>query len=154
MPTTKYANVPQTDKTARAFLQEGRTSRKQAYEICNLIRGKPVQKAKFILMRVLDMKQAVPMRRHNGGVAHRKGQLGGWDAGRYPQKATNAILSLIEEAEANAAYKGLDTDRLIIRHINSYGGRHKRWNRGSIVFGRRTRHRERAANIEIVLEER
>ena len=82
---------------------------------------------------------------------HRKGQEG-WPSGRYPVKAAEQILKVLENAEANAEYKGMDTEKLFIEHISSH--------RGIIIrgyipraFGRMTPFNTPTTHIQIVLQE-
>lgn len=138
-------------KTARAMAKSLKISPKHCVEICNALRGMEVDKAKAYLNDVIDMKRAVPFKRHNKKVGHRKG-LEGWPTGRYPVKAANQILKVLENAEANAEYKGMDTDKLVIEHISSHRGVVIR---GAIprAFGRVTPFNTPTTHIQIVLEE-
>ncbi len=86
---------------------------KHAVHISKMIRGKNVATAKIILQEVIDEKKPVPFRTNANGMGHKKGPLG---AGRYPQKACKNILSLLESAEKNASFKGMNTSTL---HITS-----------------------------------
>ena len=110
-----------------------------------------VEKAKNYLNDVIAMKKSVPFKRHNKKVGHRKGQEG-WPSGRYPVKAAEQILRVLENAEANAEYKGMDTERLFIEHISSH--------RGLVIkgyipraFGRTTPFNTSTTHIQIVLQE-
>ena len=138
-------------KTARAMAKSLKISPKHCVEICNALRGMEVDKAKAYLNDVIDMKRAVPFKRHNKKVGHRKG-LEGWPTGRYPVKAANQILKVLENAEANAEYIGMDTDKLVIEHISSHRGVVIR---GAIprAFGRVTPFNTPTTHIQIVLEE-
>lgn len=138
-------------KTARAMAKSLKISPKHCVEICNALRGMEVSKAKAYLEDVIDMKKAVPFKRHNKKVGHRKG-LKGWPSGRYPVKAATQILKVLENAEANAEYKGMDTEKLIIEHISSHKGVVIR---GFIprAFGRVTPFNTPTTHIQIVLEE-
>src|SRR3989344_3577675 len=69
-------------------------STKQSVEICRLIRNKSIEKAKAILERVIEKKQAVPYLRYNKEIPHRKGSM---MTGRYPIKASKEILKKIIE---------------------------------------------------------
>jgi large subunit ribosomal protein L22 len=140
------------EKTAKAIGGELRISPKWAVEICREIRGKNLQDAKDFLEDVINMKRPVPLKRHKKGVAHRRGLTKAY-AGRYPVKAAKKILKVLESAEANAEYKGLDTEKLYIRHIAAQRGRIIR---GIIprAFGRASPHNTLTSNIEVVLEER
>ena len=115
------------------------------------IRGMEVGKAKAYLADVIAMKKAVPFKRHNKKVGHRKG-LEGWASGRYPVKAAEQILKVLENAEANAEYKGMDTEKLVIEHISSH--------KGVVIpgyipraFGRMTPFNTPTTHIQIVLQE-
>ena len=100
---------------------------------------------------VIDMKQAVPFKRHNKKVGHRKGAQG-WPSGRYPVKAAAEILKVLENAESNAEYKGMDTENLIIEHISSHRGMVIR---GAIprAFGRVTPFNTPTTHVQVVLVE-
>lgn len=119
-------------------------STKHSIEICNFIRGKKLEKAKMLLNEVISHKRAVPFRRFNWGVGHRKGKMG---AGRYPEKACREILKIVECAEANAQFKGLNTSDIVISHI--YANEASRpWH-----YGRQRRRRTKRTNVEIIVEE-
>ena len=153
MAKNKYAYNEKVDeaKTARAMARSLKISPKHCVEICRTIRGMEVEKAKAYLNDVIDMKKSVPFKRHNKKVGHRKGQEG-WAAGRYPVKAAEQILKVLENAEANAEYKGMDTEKLFIEHISSH--------RGIVIpgyipraFGRMTPFNTPTTHIQIVLQE-
>lgn len=138
-------------QTARAMARSLKVSPKHCVDICSAIRGMDVQKAKKYLNDVIDMKQAVPFKKHNKKVGHRKG-MKGWSAGRYPVKAAAAVLRVLENAEANAEYKGMDIENLKIEHISSHRGMVIR---GAIprAFGRVTPFNTPTTHIQIVLME-
>ena len=144
----KYGNEA---KTARAMAKSLKISPKHCVEICNAIRGMDVSKAKAYLEDVIDMKQSVPFKRHNKKVGHRKGQKG-WPSGRYPVKAAAEVLKVLVNAEANAEYKGMDTEKLVIEHISSHRGVVIR---GAIprAFGRVTPFNTPTTHIQIVVQE-
>ena len=154
MAKNKYAyNNKDADgsKTARAMARSLKVSPKHCVEICSAIRGMDVAKAKAYLNDVIEMKKAVPFKRHNRDVGHRKG-MKGWAAGRYPVKASKAILNVIENAEANAEYKGMDVENLKIEHISSHRGMVIRGARPR-AFGRVTPFNTPTTHIQIVLVE-
>ncbi len=119
-------------------------STKQAVETCSFIRGKTLVDAKGLLSSVIDLKAAVPYKRYNQKVAHKK-KIG---AGRYPVKCCNVILKLLESAEANAQFKGLNTSDLVVVHICA--------NKASTPwhYGRARGRKMKRTNIEVVLEEK
>jgi large subunit ribosomal protein L22 len=139
------------EKTARAMAKSLKVSPKHCVEISNAIRGMEVTKAKEYLQNVIDMKQAVLFKRHNKKVGHRKGAQG-WPSGRYPVKAAAEILKVLENAESNAEYKGMDTENLIIEHISSHRGMVIR---GAIprAFGRVTPFNTPTTHVQVVLVE-
>ena len=74
-------------------------SPKAAREVCHALKGMELEKAKNYLERVIDLEQAVPFKRHDGKVGHRKGK--GMSSGRFPVKTAAAILKVIESAGNN-----------------------------------------------------
>ncbi|MCC7553474.1 MAG: 50S ribosomal protein L22 [Methanobacteriaceae archaeon] len=146
-----YNKKEDESKIARAMAKSLKISPKHCVEICNAIRGMKVSAAKDYLDDVIEMKKAVPFKRHNKKVGHKKG-LKGWPSGRYPVKAAIQILKVLENAEANAEYKGLDNEKLVIEHISSH--------RSVVIkgvipraFGRVTPFNTPTTHIQIVLEE-
>lgn len=152
MAKIKYAfNEDDKAKTAKAVGKSLKISPKHAVELCRELRGKKLESAKVYLEEVIQMDKAVPFKRHNKKVGHRKG-LTGWPSGRYPVKAAAQILKVLENAEANAEYKGLDAENLKIMHISSH--------RGFIVrgwtpraFGRASPFNTPTTHVQIVLGE-
>ncbi|MEN4007233.1 MAG: 50S ribosomal protein L22 [Methanobacteriaceae archaeon] len=139
------------EKTAKALGRSLKISPKHAVEICNRIRGMKVENARNYLEDVIEMKKAVPFKRHNKKVGHRRG-LGGWPTGRYPVKAASYILDVLENAEANAEYKGLDSENLKIIHISSHRGYVIRgWT--PRAFGRASSFNTPTTHLQIVLGE-
>ena len=138
-------------KTAKALGRSLKISPKHAVEICNKIRGMKIEKAEAYLEDVIEMKTAVPFKRHNKKVGHRRG-IGGWPTGRYPVKAAKQILDILKNAEANAEYKGLDTENLKIMHISSHRGYVIRgWT--PRAFGRASPFNTPTTHVQIVLGE-
>ena len=97
---------------ARAYGRDLPISMKQSAMICKFIKGRPVAKAKQLLQDVQRHRIAVPFSQFNRDMGHKPG-IG---PGRYPEKATKNILTIVESAEANASSKGLDTGSLVIMH--------------------------------------
>lgn len=77
-----------------------------------------LRRAQRFLKNVTERKECVPFRRFNGGVG-RTAQAKQWGTsiGRWPKKSADFLLQLLKNAEANADYKGLDIDRLVVDHI-------------------------------------
>jgi large subunit ribosomal protein L22 len=152
MPQYGYSIIGlDPDKTAKASGREVRISPKAAREVCQELRGLRLEAAKSYLGEVIALRKAVPYRRHDRKVAHRKG-LHKADSGRFPVKASQVILKVLENAENNADFKGLDLERLRITHISAYPGRVLR----RIIersHGRATAYDEQLVHIEVVLTE-
>lgn len=133
------------EHTAKVIGRNLQVSRKQTIEIANHIRGKNLVKTKEILAKVITKERAVPYRRFNMDTGHRRGGIG---PGRYPVKASEHILELLESLEANAQNKGLDVDALYIKRIIT--------NKGSTTwhYGRHRRRKAKRTHIEIIAEEK
>ena len=119
-------------------------STKQSIEICNFIRGTNLEKAKALLGEVIKHKRAVPYKRFSGDVGHKKGKIA---AGRYPENACKAILSLLEGVEANAQFKGLNTSNLVISYICPNKAS-RPWH-----YGRQRRRKMKRTHIDIIVRE-
>ena len=117
---------------------------KQSYEVCNFIRNKKVAEAKKMLQEVIEKKRAVPYRRYNFDLGHKK-KIG---PGRFPEKTSTELLNLIQSAEANAQFKGMNTSNLAIVHISAHKAS-KAWH-----YGRKSRRKMKRTNVEIVLQEK
>ena len=125
----KKENVKSELPVAKARAMSLHISTKQAIEICSFIRYKTVESARSYLENVAEMKVAIPFKRFNRDMGHKKCMA----AGRYPLKAVKEFLKLLKSVEANAQVLGLDTANLkIITAIANKasapvtGGRHRR----------------------------
>ena len=85
-------------------------SNKFAVEICNYIRGKSLTVARKDLENVVSLKHAVPFRKHNKDLCHKKGV----GPGRYPVKASKVFINLLDSLRANAENKGLNEEALFV----------------------------------------
>ncbi len=145
-----YTFQPAAGETvARARGIELRISPKKTYEVLNAIRGLPVDDAKSLLEDVLELKRAIPFRRYNQEVSHKK-EVG---PGRYPKKVAKQVLAVLQNAESNAEYEGMDTDGLFVRVASCARGRIVKANMPR-AHGRATAWNEQTTNVEIVLAER
>jgi len=139
------------ERTAKASGRELRISPKHAREICKTIKGMMLEDAKKFLEDVIAMRRPVPFRRYKKKVPHRRG-LQGFCTGRFPVKAARHILRLLNEVEANAEFKGLNTEKLKIIHAAAYPGMKikKFFPR---AFGRSSPNFEILTHVEIVVQE-
>ncbi len=145
-----YSRSVDPEHSSQAIGRELRISHKHSVEICRLLKGKDIEDAKKYLEKVINLEAAVPFRRYKRCVGHRKGK--GFGPGRFPQKAAKAILSVLEAAESNAEYKGLDPENMLVLHISA--------NRGRVFEGWKPRARGRSTpwnaettNVEVILKE-
>ena len=146
-----YSVDADPDSTAKAMLRERRMSHKHSKEIAREIKGMTAGDAEEYLHDVIDGKRSVPFRSHNSGVGHRS-DIDGWDAGRYPEKASKAFLELIENAVNNATHRGLAGDTMTITHVAAHKvgeapGRRPR------AFGRSSPWNTPLVDVEMIIEE-
>ncbi|MFC6717007.1 50S ribosomal protein L22 [Natrialbaceae archaeon GCM10025810] len=146
-----YSVDADPDATAKAMLRERQMSHKHSKEIAREIKGRTVEDARAYLRDVVDKKRSVPFKSHNSGVGHRS-DIDGWDAGRYPEKASEAFLDLLENVAANADHQGFDADSMEIVHVAAHKvgesiGRKPR------AMGRATAWNTPQVDVEIVVQE-
>jgi large subunit ribosomal protein L22 len=76
----------------------------------------------------------------------------GADAGRYPEKAAKAVLVVLENALANAEYKGMEAEKMRIYHAGTHKGRTIRgWM--PRAMGRATPKNTETVSVEMILTE-
>jgi len=152
MPKFRYSVYGlDPDRTAKASGRDLRISPKAAREVCHALKGIDLDAAKEFLEDVIDMRRMVPLKRHKKKKPHHKG-LQKWFAGAYPIKAAKAILAILDNAEANAEYKGLDIDRCKLVHITAQRGM-KIKNYIPRAFGRSSPYHTTLSHIEVIVEE-
>ena len=151
MPTYGYSIIGiDPDKTSVSSGRNMRCSPKHCREICNAIRGLMLDKAIELLENVIEEKAWIPYRRHKRKRGHHAGVK--WGAGGHHVKASQHILKVLRNAEANADNKGLDIDRLRVIHAATSRGRtYKKYIERA--FGRSTPYFENTSHVEVVLEE-
>jgi len=129
---------------ARAVGRDMAISTKQAIEICNYLRRRKLAQAKKLLEEVTEKRRAIPFKKFTDGVGHRRGKMA---AGRFPVKASTAILKLLESAEANAQTKGLNTGQLEIVHICANKAH------SPVHYGRHHGREFKRTHVEVVVQE-
>ncbi|MGB9134647.1 MAG: 50S ribosomal protein L22 [Candidatus Bathyarchaeia archaeon] len=140
-----------TEKTVKASGRELRISHKHAREVCRTIKGMRLEKAKRFLGQVVEKRTPVPFRRFTKKLGHRHGMQKAM-VGKYPVKAAAEILNVLESAEGNAEFKGLDVERLRIRHASAYPGI-KLKRATPRAMGRSSPKNNVLTHVEVVLEE-
>ena len=146
-----YSVETDPDTTAKGMLRERHMSHKHSKAIAREIKGMTVADATEYLQAVIDGERSVPFKQHNSGVGHRS-DIDGWDAGRYPEKASEAFLDLITNVVNNADEQGFDGESMEIMHVAAH--------KTGEVQGRKPRAMGRASawntpevDVELVLEE-
>ena len=142
-----YTLETDSTKTSRAIGRDLQISPKKAREVCRVLRGKEVLDALEYLDQVIGMERPVPYTRYKKCVAHKKGV----GPGGYPIKVSEAIKKVIEQAQANAEYKGIEAESMRIITINAHRGSPIR---GYIsrAHGRSSPHDQDTVHIEVILE--
>ncbi len=146
-------SAAESKKTAKTMAANANVSLKYATEICNQIKGKTAEWTESFLQDIEQHKRFLPLKRYNKKVAHRKGDsMHGEKAGRYPEKTVQVFLKLLENAKANADYKGLDTEKLVIKHAFASQGFARRSVQTKGKIGGKVR-KKKSAHLEVVLME-
>lgn len=114
-------------KAAKVYGRSLPISTKNSVEVCKAISGMNVEKGKKLLMDMLNEKRSIK--------------------GKYYTNATFEILKLINSAESNAEFKGLDADKMVIHASANEGYTFFRPRR----FKMRGR-RKKITHVQIVLE--
>ncbi len=134
----------QKDNTAVLHGKSLPISTKMSVEICNAIRGKPLARAKSILIDAIEMKRAIPIRRFTWNRCHHKGV----GPGRYLPTASKMFLKLCESIEANAENKGLNVNNLVIVQAKANKAE-ARWH-----SGRKGRAKMKSTHIDLIVQEK
>jgi large subunit ribosomal protein L22 len=114
-----YSVDADPETTAKAMLRERHISNKHSKAIAREIKGMTAGDAVEFLEGVVEGENVVPFRQHNSGVGHKKG-IDGWDAGRFPEKASEAFLDLLQNAIGNADHQGFDGETMEIMHVAAH----------------------------------
>ena len=151
MPHYHYS-VKELDetRTVKASLREIDVSPKWSREVCRAIVGLTIPEAKKLMEDVIAMKRMIPYRRYRKNRAHHAETKG---AGGYPVKVAKHMLKLLESLEANADFKGLDPDEVVIIHAAAHKARRIRKFMPR-AFGRATPYDKQLVHIEVVGEVR
>ncbi|MCL1810642.1 MAG: 50S ribosomal protein L22 [Methanomassiliicoccaceae archaeon] len=149
MVTNKgYTTVSDPDISAKALARDQPVSPKFAREVAGMVRYMNAEKAVTVLEEVIALERPVPLKRYNKRVSHKKGV----GPGRYPVKASKAILEVIRSAMSNAEYKGLDASSMVITTITIARGQTMPGHMPR-AHGRATQWNQETANIEVIIEE-
>jgi len=143
-----YSMDSDPEKTSKAIGKEIGVSPKHCREVCKMLKGMKVEDAKNYLKEVVDLKTPVPYTRFKLYL-NPKPKVG---PGRFPKNAAKAILKVLESAQSNAEYKGLEADNMRVKIAAAHRGRIEK-SFMPRAQGRSTPWNEQTTNIEIILEE-
>ncbi|EMA18441.1 MULTISPECIES: 50S ribosomal protein L22 [Haloarcula] len=146
-----YSVEADPDTTAKAMLRERQMSFKHSKAIAREIKGKTAGEAVDYLEAVIEGDQPVPFKQHNSGVGHKR-KVDGWDAGRYPEKASKAFLDLLENAVGNADHQGFDGEAMTIKHVAAHKVGEQQ-GRKPRAMGRASAWNSPQVDVELILEE-
>lgn len=150
----KYSRDPAVpERSSKAMGCDLRTSFKNTYNVAQAIKGMKLEDAKNYLNLVLAHKRAIPFRRFKSGVS-RTAQAAEFKVtqGRWPEKSVKILLGLLKNAESNAEYSSLDTENLVISHIQTQRaapGRRRTYR----AHGRINAYMSSPCHVEVILAE-
>jgi len=152
---TRYSCDPENaTKSAKARGSHLRVHFKNTREAAMTLKKMHLRRAVAFLKNVIGKKECVPFRRFTGGVG-RCAQAKHWGTtqGRWPKKSAEFLLQMLKNAESNAEFKGLDTDHLVIEHIQVNRAPKMR-RRTYRAHGRINAYMSSPCHIEIILSEK
>ena len=146
-----YSVEADPETTAKGMLRDRPISLKHSKAISKAIKGKTVADAEAYLEAVINEERSVPFKQHNTGVGHRS-DIDGWDAGRYPEKASKDFLKLIENVRNNADEQGFEGSEMVIKHVAAHKTG-ERPGRKPRAFGRADPWNTTLCDVELVIEQ-
>ncbi|MBU1197348.1 50S ribosomal protein L22 [Candidatus Micrarchaeota archaeon] len=114
----KYSFKADDRETARAQAFDLDASYKDMSQVLRAMKGLSIKEARKVLDDIVSKKQPIAYKKFNKHMSHRS-QLGG-KKGRFPRKEAIIVLRLLKNAEANANYRGLNVDEMIVRQGAAY----------------------------------
>ncbi|VDK17605.1 unnamed protein product [Anisakis simplex] len=150
-----YSCQPENStKSCKARGSDLRVHFKNTHETAQAIKHMPLKRAIRFLENVKEKKEIVPFRKFNH-CCGRKAQAKAWGhtQGRWPVKSAEFLIQLLRNAESNAEYKGLDTDHLVVEHIQVQRAAKMR-RRTYRAHGRINPYMSSPCHIEVILSEK
>eukprot|EP00931_Biecheleriopsis_adriatica_P084237 TRINITY_DN579_c0_g2_i4.p1 TRINITY_DN579_c0_g2~~TRINITY_DN579_c0_g2_i4.p1 ORF type:complete len:214 (-),score=60.40 TRINITY_DN579_c0_g2_i4:67-627(-) len=141
-------------KASKAQGVDLRVHYKNTYETAQAIKGMTLTAAKAYLQDVCEKKRCIPFRKYKGTIG-RTSQAKEFkmSQGRWPVKSAKIILGLLQNAEANAEFKNLDTDSLYVYHIQVNAAQQGR-RRTYRAHGRIGPYMNCPSHVELILQEK
>jgi large subunit ribosomal protein L22 len=114
-----YALKPKDEsRVAKAIGKDLDISFKKTVVVCDALRGMDLDEAITLLEGVVALEKPIHFRKYLKGVS----QVSGEGIAKYPKKVANEALKVLKNAQSNADYKGLDTEKLEIICIQANKG--------------------------------
>jgi large subunit ribosomal protein L22 len=152
MAKSGYTREWDPETTSRALGKELNISPKKSVEVCRAVRGMKVEAAKSLLSDVIDGKRAISFKRYKKTVSPKRNAFPRPGPGRYPRNVSKAVLKVLQSAQDNAEFKGLDSENMKIVTIAAH--------RGTVTegqmpraHGRSSQWNQETTTIEVVLSE-
>merc|ERR1712066_1152389 len=99
-------------------------------------------------------KQCVPFRKYTGCIGRTpQAKAFKMSQGRWPVKSAKIVLDLLRNAESNAEFKNLDTDNLVIQHVQVNAAQQGR-RRTYRAHGRINAYMSSPCHVEMILQEK
>merc|ERR1739845_50267 len=151
----RYAAEPDNaTKAAKARGSNLRVHFKNTRETAQAIKKMPLHRATAYLKNVLNKTEIIPFRRFMGGIGrHAQAKVHGTSQGRWPKKSAEFLIQLLKNADSNAEYKVLDTEHLVVDHIQVNRAPKMR-RRTYRAHGRINPYMSSPCHIEVVLVEK
>jgi large subunit ribosomal protein L22 len=130
---------------ARALGKNMPISWKDATEIGRFIKGDTVEKAERKLEEVTEKELHVPYTKFDSDAGHRSGA---GDSGKYPVKAAEHMLEVVQEAASNAEHQGLNPASLHVENVITNKGNEY------ATPGRFRGEKTKAAHVNVIVGEK
>ncbi|CAE7259463.1 Rpl17 [Symbiodinium microadriaticum] len=117
--TIKYSRESKNpSKACKAQGVDLRVHYKNTYETAQAIKGMTLTNAKQYLTDVCEKKRCIPFRKYTGCIGRTpQAKEFKMTQGRWPVKSAKIVLGLLRNAEANAEFKNLETEKLVVEHV-------------------------------------
>merc|ERR1712232_433045 len=140
-------------KSCKAMGVDLRVHFKNTYETAQAIKNMRLIDAKQYLQDVIEKKRCIPFRKFTGCIGRTpQAKAFKMSQGRWPVKSCKVVLDLLRNAESNADFKNLDTDKLYVKHIQANAAQQGR-RRTYRAHGRIGPYMNCPAHVEVILEE-
>ena len=122
----RYTLNPNPKISVKVYGRNLRVSSKSSAVVCRKIRGMHLEKAKKLLENLVSQKQSLN--------------------GKYYTNSCKELLNLLNQAENNAEFKGLDTSKMIV-----HASAHQSFSYFRPRRFKMRRQRRKLANLQVVL---